>query len=123
VILNVIVQGMDIQAAVLAPRFHSQWYPDTIQFERFALAADTIAALEDMGHTVVPRGDIIGTAHCIAFRIRRALRGPDHRMSRDSIVATDRLRVDSLRQCTDQASGRRSLHPAKGESSTCHRGD
>jgi gamma-glutamyltranspeptidase/glutathione hydrolase len=96
VILNVLVNDMNIQEAVLAPRVHSQWFPDTIQIETYALSEDTIEALEEMGHEVVPRGNIIGRAHCIYFGEDGLYVAPDHRFSDTSIVGADRRRVDSL---------------------------
>jgi gamma-glutamyltranspeptidase/glutathione hydrolase len=51
VIVNVIDFGMDIQEAIDAPRFHHQWSPDQIYWEKFGISPDTRAALEKMGHT------------------------------------------------------------------------
>ncbi|HXI04116.1 MAG TPA: gamma-glutamyltransferase, partial [Candidatus Saccharimonadales bacterium] len=61
VILNVVDFGMELQAAVDAPRCHHQWAPDTLFCEREALPADVEANLVRRGHTVKvngPRGDI-----------------------------------------------------------------
>ncbi len=49
-IVNVIDFDMNIQQAVSAPRFHHQWLPDHIFWERFDLNDDTRAALEARGH-------------------------------------------------------------------------
>ncbi len=49
-IVNVIDFGMNIQEAVDAPRFHHQWLPDRISYERHGLSPDTIALLESQGH-------------------------------------------------------------------------
>jgi gamma-glutamyltranspeptidase/glutathione hydrolase len=51
-ILNMIDHGMTPGEAADAPRIHHQWRPDTIYAERYALSADTRAALEAMGYTV-----------------------------------------------------------------------
>ena len=51
-ILNVIDFGMNAQDAVDAPRFHHQWLPDTVQFERNGLSPDTLAILKACGHTL-----------------------------------------------------------------------
>ncbi len=53
-IINVIDFDMDIQQAVSAGRFHHQWIPDHIFWERFDLDADTRAALEARGHKFRP---------------------------------------------------------------------
>lgn len=49
VILNVIDHGMDIQAAVAAPRIHHQWLPDRLFAEHMSLSADTEHALRQRG--------------------------------------------------------------------------
>jgi len=64
VIMNVIDHKMNIQEAVSAPRFHHQWYPDVIQYEKFAFSNDVIRNLVSMGHTLRIRGSI-GDAHGI----------------------------------------------------------
>ncbi|HEX6099614.1 MAG TPA: gamma-glutamyltransferase [Thermoanaerobaculia bacterium] len=53
-ILNIVDFDMDIQQAVSAPRFHHQWLPDHIFWERLDLDADTRAALEARGHKFRP---------------------------------------------------------------------
>jgi len=61
VVLNVVDFGMDLQAAVNAPRCHHQWLPDRIACESEALSADVAATLRQHGHEVVttgPRGDV-----------------------------------------------------------------
>ncbi len=65
-IVNVIDFGMDIQAAVDAPRFHHQWLPDRIQYERGGLSPDTRRALRARGHVLVERARQ-GSAQSIAY--------------------------------------------------------
>lgn len=52
-LINVIDFGMNVQEAIDAPRFHHQWLPDRILFERHGLSPDTVALLEAKGHTLV----------------------------------------------------------------------
>ncbi|MHC1550385.1 gamma-glutamyltransferase [Phyllobacterium sp. K27] len=51
-IINVIDHGMDIQEAIDAPRIHHQWLPDRVYMEPYALSADTMKILTEMGHDV-----------------------------------------------------------------------
>lgn len=61
VISNVIDHGMDIQQAVLFPRFHMQYLPDEIRYEKYGLSQDTMDILKNMGYTLTlkaPMGDV-----------------------------------------------------------------
>ena len=49
---------MTIKEAVDAPRFHSQWMPDLIEYEKNSLSKKIIKQLEDMGHNLKLRGNI-----------------------------------------------------------------
>ena len=51
-ILNVLDFGMNAQQAVDAPRFHHQWLPDRIVYERNGLSPDTLAILRERGHAL-----------------------------------------------------------------------
>ena len=65
-VLNVVDFGMNVQEAVDAPRFHHQWLPDRVQYERLGLSPDTLAILTARGHTLVPVAEQ-GSVHAIAF--------------------------------------------------------
>ncbi|MDB5482086.1 MAG: gamma-glutamyltransferase [Caulobacteraceae bacterium] len=54
ILVAVIDHQVPLQEAVDAPRYHHQWLPDTLQAESGALTPETVAALEAMGHKVVP---------------------------------------------------------------------
>ncbi len=56
-IMNVVDYGMGLVEAVHAPRLHHQHLPDRIDYERGALDAATISALEALGHTLRERHD------------------------------------------------------------------
>jgi gamma-glutamyltranspeptidase/glutathione hydrolase len=63
-ILNVVDFGMNAQEAVDAGRFHHQWLPDQISYERFAFSPDTLALLSAKGHTL-REGNSQGAAQVI----------------------------------------------------------
>jgi gamma-glutamyltranspeptidase/glutathione hydrolase len=54
VIVNVIDRGMDIAAAVAAPRIHDQWMPDQVYAEP-GVPDDVVAALRARGDAVMPQ--------------------------------------------------------------------
>jgi len=65
-IVNTVDFGMNAQEAVDACRFHHQWLPDRITYERFSLSPDTLAALRAKGHDVVQGGNQ-GVAEVIVY--------------------------------------------------------
>jgi gamma-glutamyltranspeptidase/glutathione hydrolase len=58
VIINVIDYGMNIRQAVDTGRFHHQWYPDYISYERNSLDSNTVMKLQRMGHELRERNGI-----------------------------------------------------------------
>ena len=77
VIVNVIDYGMDVAAAVAAPRLHHQWLPDEVRIER-GFADGTLAALRAKGHRVVePMGQT--SANSIAVTATGLRGAPDPR--------------------------------------------
>jgi gamma-glutamyltranspeptidase / glutathione hydrolase len=64
VLLNVLEFGMDVQEAVDAPRFHHQWYPDSVMIEKQGFPADVVNALAALGHRVDVVSDM-GDVHVI----------------------------------------------------------
>jgi gamma-glutamyltranspeptidase/glutathione hydrolase len=87
VVLNSLEYGMDARAAVDAPRYHHQWLPDTVAFEKAAVPDSTLDRLRSMGHavkTVSSQGD----AHTIRYdAATRTARGANDTRSRDSRVS------------------------------------
>jgi gamma-glutamyltranspeptidase/glutathione hydrolase len=65
-IVNVVDHGMNVQEAIDAPRFHHQWLPDRLVYERVGFSPDTIALLEKRGHAV-QRGSNQGVAEAIVY--------------------------------------------------------
>jgi gamma-glutamyltranspeptidase/glutathione hydrolase len=51
-ILNVVDFGMNAQQAVDAPRFHHQWLPDRISYEKYGISPDTLSILQTRGHAL-----------------------------------------------------------------------
>jgi len=52
VMLNLLVDGDSLQAALDRPRLHHQWLPDRLDAEPDALSPETRAELERRGHTI-----------------------------------------------------------------------
>lgn len=68
VISNILDHGMDLPAAVHAPRVHHQHLPDQIFYEPGGLGPDLVAALEGMGHALVERNEMSGDVQAILVR-------------------------------------------------------
>jgi gamma-glutamyltranspeptidase/glutathione hydrolase len=49
-IVNVLDFGLNVQEAIDAPRFHHQWLPDVVRYERIGFSPDTLALLRARGH-------------------------------------------------------------------------
>jgi gamma-glutamyltranspeptidase/glutathione hydrolase len=58
VLINVIDFGMSITEAVDAGRFHHQWLPDWISFEKAGIDSATIESLRSKGHILKERSSI-----------------------------------------------------------------
>lgn len=65
VVTNLIDFQMPVAQAVEAPRIHHQWMPDQLEYEKFGLSTDTVAALRAMGHAPVERTGYQGDAESI----------------------------------------------------------
>ncbi|MBL4682018.1 MAG: gamma-glutamyltransferase [Pseudomonadales bacterium] len=50
IILNVIDHNMGIDDAVSQPRFHHQWLPNVVTYDKYAFSPDTLNNLKLMGH-------------------------------------------------------------------------
>ena len=64
-ISNVVDYGMNVVQAVNAPRVHHQHLPDQIYYEAGGLPRSVVAALQDLGHTMVERSDVSGDVQAI----------------------------------------------------------
>jgi gamma-glutamyltranspeptidase/glutathione hydrolase len=65
VITDVIDHGLNIQEAVSLPRFHHQWLPDQLFFERMTFPADVQRNLRAKGWNLSERKGTSGLADCI----------------------------------------------------------
>jgi gamma-glutamyltranspeptidase/glutathione hydrolase len=75
VISNVVDHGMNVAAAVLAPRVHHQHLPDQIWSEANGLPPEVVAALRAMGHALKAREDLSGDVEAIAVAAGGTLEG------------------------------------------------
>ena len=60
IITNVIDHSMPIMQAVEFPRFHHQWQPADISYDRYGMSPDTTALLTAMGHKLTERPNVVG---------------------------------------------------------------
>ena len=64
ILMGVVDYRLNIQEAVNAPRFHHQWYPDSIRIEP-GLSPDTLRLLQAKGHKFEPK-EYWSDGECIA---------------------------------------------------------
>lgn len=83
IVLNATTFGMDVRQSVDAPRFHHQWLPDEVTFEKGAIPAETVQALTAMGYTV-KFGNQQGDGNSIIVRDGVAYGANDSKRSADS---------------------------------------
>jgi gamma-glutamyltranspeptidase/glutathione hydrolase len=83
-IVNLVDHGMDLRAAIDAPRFHHQWLPDRILFEPAALPEPVRSQLERWGHRLEaassPQGAVAAILH---NRADKTLEGAADRRASD----------------------------------------
>lgn len=82
VISNVIDHGLNIGAAVAAPRFHHQWLPDYIRVEE-GFSPDTIKLLEAKGHQIKQKS-AMGAIQSLMIKDGKFYGGADPRRSTSS---------------------------------------
>jgi gamma-glutamyltranspeptidase/glutathione hydrolase len=92
-IVAVVDFGMNAQEAVDAPRFHHQWLPDQISYERQGFSPDTLRELEHRGH-VLKDGGAQGAAQVIIYDAKDNVLegGTDRRVADGGAVAVPRRR-------------------------------
>jgi gamma-glutamyltranspeptidase/glutathione hydrolase len=60
IITNVLDHNMPVMQAVEFPRFHHQWQPADISYDRFGMSPDTTAILTAKGHKLNERPNVVG---------------------------------------------------------------
>jgi len=87
-IVDVVDFGMNAQEAVDAPRFHHQWLPDRIDYEKYGFSPDTIKELERRGHSLREGRGGQGVAQVIVFNAKDDMLegGSDRRASDGAAV-------------------------------------
>jgi gamma-glutamyltranspeptidase/glutathione hydrolase len=71
VTLNALVFGMNIQAAIDAPKLHHQWMPDRILYEPFGVNPDTQKIMQGMGHNFGDRSFQFGDVQAVLYDKKR----------------------------------------------------
>ncbi len=79
VIINVIDFNMTVRQAVDTGRFHHQWLPDHISYEKNSFDSATILKLTKMGHVLTPRSSIGRVNAVMILPDGRKAGGADHR--------------------------------------------
>jgi gamma-glutamyltranspeptidase / glutathione hydrolase len=97
VVLAVTEFGMNVRAAVDAPRMHHQWMPDTISIERSGAGEELLQKLRAMGHTVNPGGNQ-GDANSIGVDPGGTAWGASDKRSADGKASVARLTSTASRQ-------------------------
>jgi gamma-glutamyltranspeptidase / glutathione hydrolase len=88
-IVDVVDFGMNAQEAIDAPRFHHQWLPDRIDYEKYGLSPDTVKELQRRGHTLREGRGSQGVAQVIVYNAKEDMLegGTDRRASDGAAVA------------------------------------
>jgi gamma-glutamyltranspeptidase/glutathione hydrolase len=89
--------GMNVRAAVDAPRMHHQWLPDTVSLERSAATDDLLQKLRARGHTVNAVGGQ-GDANSIGVDAGGTAWGANDKRSADGKVSVARLTSTAAKQ-------------------------
>jgi gamma-glutamyltranspeptidase/glutathione hydrolase len=74
-IINVLEHGMTMQQSVNALKYHHQWLPDNISYEKNAFSEATLNNLKAKGYNMVPMTGSLGRMDCIMVRPDGKLEG------------------------------------------------
>ena len=79
IIINIIDHGMNVGEAVDTGRFHHQWLPDMISFEKTRFDSTAAARLYEMGHQLAERSSIGRVSAILILDDGRKAGGADRR--------------------------------------------
>jgi gamma-glutamyltranspeptidase / glutathione hydrolase len=86
VVVNVIEHKMGMQEAVDALRFHHQWLPDKIMYEKGAFSEKTLLKLIEKGYKMEMQKNTIGRMDCIMLHPNGKLEGGSDVRSDDTSI-------------------------------------
>jgi gamma-glutamyltranspeptidase/glutathione hydrolase len=89
--------GMNVRAAVDAPRMHHQWLPDTVSLERSAATEELLQKLRALGHTVSAGGNQ-GDANSIGVDAGGTAWGASDKRSADGKASVAHLTSTAAKQ-------------------------
>jgi gamma-glutamyltranspeptidase/glutathione hydrolase len=89
--------GMNVRAAVDAPRLHHQWLPDSVAIERTAATDELLLKLRSMGHTVTT-GGAQGDANSIGVDPGGTAWGANDKRNPDGKASVARLTSTAAKQ-------------------------
>jgi gamma-glutamyltranspeptidase / glutathione hydrolase len=89
--------GMNVRAAVDAPRMHHQWMPDSVSIERAGASDDLLEKLRAIGHTATA-GGAQGDANSIGVDAGGTAWGANDKRSPDGKASVARLTSTASRQ-------------------------
>lgn len=64
-VINIVDHGLPPRTAVLAPRFHHQWSPDRLSYERGAFHGRVMERLGSLGHRLAGEPSVVGAVEAI----------------------------------------------------------
>ncbi len=92
-IVNVIDHKMDMQSAVDAPKFHHQWLPDILYYEKGSFTKKQLYMLKTLGYKTLER-EPIGRVDAIMLKDNKFIGGADYRGDDNADGVNDGTKFD-----------------------------